>query len=121
MAKRPAPFSLRLTFEQRARLERDAGDSSLSAYIQSRLFDPANPPPGRRGKRPVKDHQALAQVLGLLGQSRLSSNVNQLARSMNSGSLPFTPDTEAALVSAAADIQEIRRILIEALNLEEGP
>lgn len=120
MAKRPAPFSLRLTFEQRARLERDAGDMSLSAYIQSRLFDAENRPPRRRGKRPVKDHQALAQVLGLLGQSRLSSNLNQLARSANSGSLPVTPDTESALKMAAADIQEIRRLLIEAMNLEVG-
>ncbi|MDZ4364894.1 hypothetical protein [Brevundimonas sp.] len=121
MGKRPAPFSLRLTFEQRARLERDAGDSSLGAYIQSRLFDEDNPPPRRRGKRPVKDYQALAQVLGLLGQSRLSSNLNQLARAANTGSLAVTPDTEAALWVAVAEIQEIRRILIEALHLEVEP
>jgi hypothetical protein len=117
-SKRPAPFSLRLTFEQRARLEAEAVGMSLSAYVLSRLFDPDNPPPRRRGKHPVKDHQALAQVLGLLGQSRLSSNLNQLARSANTGSLPVTPDTEAALQSAATDVQEIRRLLIEALNLE---
>ena len=58
---------------------------------------------------------------GLLGQSRLSSNLNQLARSANTGSLPITPDTEAALMSAAADVQEIRRLLIAALNLEVEP
>ena len=118
---RPAPFSLRLTFEQRARLEAEAVGMSLSAYIHWRLFDAASPPPRRRGKHPVKDHQALAQVLGLLGQSRLSSNLNQLARSANTGSLPVTPDTEAALMSAAADVQEIRRLLIEALNLGAEP
>lgn len=116
--KRPAPFSLRLTFEQRARLETDAVGMSLSAYVIHRLFDSVSPPPRRRGKAPVKDHQALAQVLGLLGQSRLSSNLNQLARSANTGSLPVTPDTESALQSAAAEVQEIRRLLIEALNLE---
>jgi len=119
--KRPAPFSLRLTFEQRARLEQDAGGISLAAYIQSRLFDSENPAPRRRGKRPVKDHQALAQVLGKLGQSRLSANLNQLARSANSGSLPVTPDTEAALLAAVAEIREIRLLLIEALNLEVEP
>src|SRR3546814_7675383 len=70
--KRPAPFSLRLTFEQRAQLEQDAGGMSLAAYIQSRLFDSENPAPRRRGKRPVKDYQAFAQVLGKLGQSRRS-------------------------------------------------
>jgi hypothetical protein len=121
MAKRPAPFSLRLTFEQRARLEREAGNSSLAGHILSRLFDSENPSPRRRGKNPVKDHQALAQILGLLGQSRLSSNLNQLARSANTGSLPVTPDTEAALQAAAADIHDIRRLLIEALNLEASP
>src|SRR3546814_6265706 len=62
--KRPAPFSLRLTFEQRAQLEQDAGGMSLAAYIQSRLFDSENPAPRRRGKRPVKDSQALAQAIG---------------------------------------------------------
>lgn len=94
---------------------------SLGGYIQSRLFDSENPPPRRRGKNPVKDHKALAQVLGLLGQSRLSSNLNQLARSANTGSLPVTPDTEAALIEALDEIHEIRRLLIEALNLEVEP
>jgi len=57
-------------------------------------------------------------VLGKLGQSRLSSSLNQLARSANTGSLPVTPDTEAALLEAVAEIREIRRLLIKALNLE---
>lgn len=116
--KRPAPFSLRLSPEQRARLEAEAAGMSLSAYVLWRLFDPDKPPPRRRGKHPVKDHQLLAQVLGLLGQSRLSSNLNQLARSANTGSLPVTPDTAAALLSAVSDIRDIRRMLIKALNLE---
>lgn len=116
--KRPAPFSLRLSPEQRARLEAEAVGMSLSAYVLWRLFDSDTPPPRRRGKHPVKDHQALAQVLGLLGQSRLSSNLNQLARSANTGTLPVTPDTEAALLAAASDIRDIRRMVIEALNLE---
>lgn len=118
VTKRPSPFSLRLSFEQRTRLERDAGDMPLGAYILERVFNDEAAPKRRRGKNPVKDHQALAQVLGMLGQSRLSSNLNQLARSANTGSLPVTPDTEAALIEAVAEIREIRRLLIEALNLE---
>jgi hypothetical protein len=121
MGIRPPPFSLRLTFEQRAQLEQEAGDMSLGGYIQSRLFDSGNPAPRRRSKNPVKDHKALAQALGLLGQSRISSNLNQLARSANTGSLPVTPETEAALMEAVAEIHEIRRLLIEALNLEVEP
>lgn len=118
--KRPSPFSLRLTFEQRTRLERDAGDLPLGAYILERVFN-GEAPPRRRGKNPVKDHQALAQVLGMLGQSRLSSNLNQLARSAHTGSLPVTPDTEAALQEAVAEIREIRRLLLQALNLDVDP
>jgi hypothetical protein len=113
--------SLRLTFTEKARLQQDAAGMPVSDYMRWRLFDPNNPPPRRRGKNPVKDHKALAQALGLLGQSRLSSNLNQLARSANTGSLPVTPDTEAALLEAVAEIHEIRRLLIEALNLEVEP
>lgn len=113
--------SLRMTFEEKARLQQDADGLTVSEYMRWRLFDPNNPPPRRRGTAPVKDHQALAQVLGLLGQSRLSSNLNQLARSANSGSLPITPDTESALLEAVAQIHEIRRLLIEALNLGAEP
>lgn len=113
--------SLRLTFTEKARLQLDAAGMPVSEYMRWRLFDPNNPPPRRRSKNPVKDHKVLAQALGLLGQSRISSNLNQLARSANTGSLPVTPDTEAALLEAVAEIHEIRRLLIEALNLEVEP
>lgn len=96
--KTPSPFSLRLTFEERTRLEQEVGAMPLGAYIRSRLFSESAPPARRRrGKQPVKDHQALAKMLGLLGQFRLASNLNQLAKAANTGSLPVNPDTEASL------------------------
>jgi hypothetical protein len=107
-----------MSFEEKARLERAAAGMSVAAYIRWRLFDPDNPPPRLRGKHPVKDHQALAKLLALLGQSRLSANLNQLARSANIGSLPVTPEVEAELVKASEHIAEMRRLLLEALNLE---
>ena len=115
------PFSLRLTFEERAKLERDAAGMALGAYIRSRLLDPETVAPRKRGKFPVKDHQALAQLLGLLGQSRLANNVNQLARAANTGSLAVTPDTEEALMSATADINLMRQLLIQALDIDVRP
>jgi Bacterial mobilisation protein (MobC) len=115
------PFSLRLTFEERAKLERDAAGMALGAYIRSRLLDPETVAPRKRGKFPVKDHQALAQLLGLLGQSRLANNVNQLARAANTGSLAVTPDTEEALMSATADINHMRLLLIQALDIDARP
>ncbi len=120
--KRTPPFSLRLTFEQRARLEQDAAGSSLSAYIHERLFGVEAPPARRkRGKSPVKDQQAIAELLAKLGQSRLSSNLNQLARLANMGALPVTPETETAIIEAAEDVAAMRKLLIEALGLEVTP
>ncbi|AJP71712.1 plasmid mobilization relaxosome protein MobC [Sphingomonas hengshuiensis] len=119
--KRQAPFSLRLTFEQRARLEADAAGMSLAAYIHWRLFDPDQPPPRQRGKAPVKDQEAIARIIGLLGQSRIANNLNQLARQANLGTLPVTPDTEAALAEAAADIAAMRAMLVKALGLDAAP
>jgi hypothetical protein len=116
-----SPFSLRLTFQERAKLERDAAGMALGAYIRSRLLDPETVAPRKRGKFPVKDHQALAQLLGLLGQSRLANNVNQLARAANTGSLAVTPDTEEALMSATADINHMRQLLIQALDIDARP
>lgn len=72
----PSPFSLRLSFEERAQLERDAAGLSLSAYVRERIFDGSKTTPRRRGKFPVKDQKALASVLAMLGQSRLANNLN---------------------------------------------
>jgi hypothetical protein len=107
-----------MSFEEKDRLERDAAGMSVAAYIRWRLFDPTNPAPRTRSKHPVKDYEALSKLLGLLGQSRLANNVNQLARAANSGSLPLTPETENALAEAAAEISFIRRLLLQALNMD---
>ena len=117
----PPPFSLRLTFEERAALDKAAGDMPVGAYVRSRLFDTDTPPRRPRGKQPVKDYEALGQVLGLLGQARLAQNLNQLARAVNSGSLPVTPDTEAALYQACADVHRMRAELLRALGQQPGP
>jgi hypothetical protein len=45
-----ATLSVRLTHEERARLERDAVGMTLGAYIKWRTFDPDKPPPRVRGK-----------------------------------------------------------------------
>jgi hypothetical protein len=113
----PPPFSLRFTFEERAALEQAAADIPLGAYIRSCLFNGSLPPRRTRGKRPVKDHQALGKVLGELGRSRLANNLNQLARAVNSGSLPVTPESEAAIQEACTAVQQIRTDLVRALGL----
>ncbi len=117
-SKLPTPFSLRLTFEERAALEQSAGNRPLGAYIRSKLFSGTEAPRRRRSRtrKPLKDEKALSELLGKLGESRLASNVNQLAKAANSGSLPVTPDTEKALQNACDDVRTMRILLMQALG-----
>jgi hypothetical protein len=49
----------------------------------------------RRSGLAIEGRKALAQALALLGRSRLSSNLNQLAHAANIGTLPIDLDTMA--------------------------
>ncbi|WP_334062140.1 hypothetical protein [Limimaricola cinnabarinus] len=119
-AKCPPPFSLRLTYEERARLDAERGDKSLAAYIRERLFGSDAAPRKRRGNSPVQDKEALGRMAGALGQSRLSQNLNQLAKAVNSGSLLVTPETEAELKEACREVSEMRAELLAALGKVPG-
>jgi len=117
----PKPISVRFTDEERTELEQKAGDLTLSAFVRAQCVGDVASAHRTKGKRPVKDQEALGRVLGALGQSRLSNNVNQLAKAVNNGTLGLEEDTEAALLKAAYDIAYIRMSLIKALGLQEGP
>ncbi|SOD16880.1 plasmid mobilization protein [Nitrosomonas ureae] len=112
------PFSIRLTKEERQKLDQLAQGTSLAEYIRSRIFDGSAPVHRTKGRFPVKDEQALSQILGMLGQSRIPNNINQLAKAANSGTLPVTPDTEKQLHEACYSVTWIRRQLIQALGLK---
>ncbi len=115
-SKYPPPFSIRLTFEERARLDADRGRASLAAHIRDRLFGEDVARRKKPGNSPIKDAEALGRVLGALGGSRLSSNLNQLAKAVNTGSLPVTPETEADLVAACEEVKALRIDLLRALG-----
>lgn len=118
--KREAPFSLRLTFEEKRRLQAAAGGLSISSYIKSLLFADDAPVYRARGKTPVKDHKALAEVLACLGASRIANNLNQLAKAANSGSFYFNRETKAQISAACGDIQVMRQLLMQALGMQLG-
>ena len=79
-AKRTAisPVTLRLTPDERERLEELSAGMTLSAYIQACVFAKEETRRKSRPKDIVADNKAAAEALALLGQSRIASNLNQL-------------------------------------------
>ena len=114
--KRPAPFSLRLTYEERARLDSAAGSIPLGTYIKGRLFDdlPAVP---RQRTTARADKAILTELLGVLGKSKLPTSLRDMAKAATNGTLPLTPDLEADLKRACSDIADMRLRLLKALGL----
>lgn len=118
--RRPPPFSLRLSADERARLAVEAAGAPLGAYIKAKVLGGTVPVRMRRSGLVVEDRQSLGKALALLGQSRLASNLNQLAHLAHIGALPVSLEIEAELAADLADIREIRRLLVTALGLKEG-
>lgn len=121
--KRIAPFSLRLSEAERARLTAEAGGAPLGAYIKVKLLGGTVPARMRRSGLAVEDRQALGKALALLGQSRLANNLNQLAHLANIGALPVSPEIESELQNAVKEVRAMRRLLVSALGLkpEDAP
>ena len=59
--------SARVSHSERALLQSQAAGLSMSDFIRQRLLNENSKPRRTRGKFPVKDHEALARVLGRLG------------------------------------------------------
>lgn len=115
--KRLPPFSIRFSEDERARLAMEAAGAPLGAYIKTKVLG-GPPVRTRRTGLVVQDRAALAKGLALLGRSRLSNNLNQLAYAVNIGSLPVTLETEAELVAALRDVHELRWLFMVALGLK---
>lgn len=116
VARRPRPFSLRLSDEERSELLARAGSLPLGTYIKSRLFD--GRPVKRKAVRSLQDSTSLSRALALLGQSRIANNLNQLAKAANIGTLPVTTDVEDELREACAYVRDVRELLLSALGLK---
>ena len=90
---------------------------SVSELIRRRTLGDYEAP-RRKNRRPSRDDKMLSKLLGTLGQSRLASNMNQIAKAANLGALPVTDDLIAELTQACFDIQTMRRELIRALGIK---
>ncbi|WP_235899897.1 plasmid mobilization relaxosome protein MobC [Tritonibacter aquimaris] len=116
---RVAPFSLRLTDEERQKLDAQAGAMPKGAYIKSVVFADEAPKYRSRRKPPVAEQQLLAEVLARLGQTRQANNLNQIAKHLNQGTLVVDPDLEADIKRAVAEVAWMRAALMKALGVEE--
>jgi len=116
-SKYPAPFSLRLSNDERKELKRLANGRPLGEFIKDALFDKKLRPASSRGAN-IQDQQLLAKLLGALGKSHISQNINQLAKAANSGSLPVNEDVLKALFEAVKSIHWMRNTLIKGLGIK---
>jgi len=114
-----SPFSIRFSEEERSYLEQQAGNCPLGAYIRDELLgDKAQK--RRTMRKPAIEDGQYATLLASLGQSRLSSNLNQLAKHANTGTLDVSGDIEQQLQDACKAIFAMREALFVALRLRSG-
>ncbi|WP_409995063.1 plasmid mobilization protein [Rhizobium leguminosarum] len=110
--------TLRLTENERARLEEMAAGMTLSAYIRACLFTEQEKRRHRRSGLVVADKKAIAEALAPLGQSRMANNLNQLAHQANIGALVIDDRERAKIDEAYGHILSLRALLVAALGQE---
>lgn len=112
---RPPPFSLRLSDAEKEALEAKAGQKPIGRYIKDTVFSDIVVP-GRSKARSHYDDAAIARLTAQLGKSRISSNLNQLAKLANMGNLPVDDEVIADLNEACVHVAQMRKALLRALG-----
>ena len=113
--KASSPLSIRLTLEERAHLVKLAGNQPISAYARDILLG-AKAEKRIVLRKPKMEDIQHSTLLAALGQSRLSSNVNQLAKHANMGTLDCSQNIEQQLEDACGAIFAMRDALFMALG-----
>ena len=115
--KRPAPFSIRLSDQERAYLERKAGRRPLGKYIRVKLLGDQEAP--RKTTRATTiDYAMLGQVLGMLGKSEQISCLFHLLAAAEADRLALDDAEKKALFDACEEVRDMRALLITALGLK---
>ena len=113
----PAPYSIRFSEDERTELDRLSDGMAWSAYIKAVIFVERRKP-ARNVVAPIHDKTLYAKLLASLGASRISQNINQLAKAVNSGSLPVSAEVEEHIKEACAAILWMRDTLIKCMGLK---
>jgi hypothetical protein len=117
--KRTPPVSIRFSDDERAWLEGQAGGTPVSRYVKDAVLSSRAVKRKPRRRAPVKDHTALAQVLGLLGRSETGRMLGGILFALEMGQLELDDAAEADLRQACADVSAMREALMAALDMPE--
>lgn len=112
--------TLRLSVDDYDQLKQLADGMALSTYIRAQLLNKQIPRRKTCSVASVADKQMLAQILGLLGQSRIANNLNQLAYHANVGALIVDDEAREQISEAYEHVIFLRQSLIKALGLKQG-
>lgn len=115
------PFSMRLTVEERARLDSAAGDMPLGVYVRSRIFD-APSPRCRKVRRFDIDQSLLKKLLRELGRQHISSSLYRIMNAIDDGDLEVDEELDMELRCLCSDLRHLRRRIRKAIGdeLSEG-
>ena len=113
--QKTSPFSIRFTHEERAFLEAQAGNRPLGEFIRALVLC-ERAEKRRKLRKPQVHDQKIALVLFALGDSRIASNLNQLAKHANVGTLDVSEHVEQELHQSCLAVMTMRNLLIEALG-----
>lgn len=116
-APKTRPFPIRFTSEERAYLEDLAGSRPLGTYIREQLLGD-RAAKRRSARKPSIDDEKASELLAAIGRTHISSNLNQIARSVNMGTLDVREDTDEQLQDACQAIFAMRDALFVALGLK---
>ncbi|MEO1457302.1 MAG: plasmid mobilization relaxosome protein MobC [Pseudomonadota bacterium] len=110
-------MTVRLSPTDHAKLTELADGMALSVYLRASALG-EELPRRRRSGATIEDRAAIAKLLGLLGQSRIANNLNQLAYHANIGTLLMDDDARADLNEAYELVVTMRTTLLHALGLK---
>jgi len=120
MPRRPDHrITIRFTPEEYALITVKAGTEPLASFIRTQALERARSARKARTPAPVKDHTALAQVLAKLGSCAHVQDIRATAAARETGIVSTDTEIDACLYVAAADIAEIKRLLMRALGVAE--
>ncbi|TPW33111.1 MobC family plasmid mobilization relaxosome protein [Martelella alba] len=111
--------TVRFSPDDYERLQELADGMALGVYIRAMALQEELPRRKPRSAASVADKAAIAQLLGLLGQSRIANNLNQLAYHANIGSLTIDDKALGRIDEAYAHVLLIRATLMRALGMRE--